>query len=191
MAWWRLLRSQIDVTRGEDGPVDSVMAQFLLRDRANGGLGTLSPRDTARLSHRGTDVLVDYGRPSRRGRQILGGIVGYGGVWRTGANLATHFQVSRPVRLGGTRLPAGQYTLWTLPTAAGWTLIVNGETGQWGLNYNPARDVFRVPMRQETRAEPQERFTIRLVPRGTGAELRLEWDTWSAVVGLTLEPEQP
>lgn len=185
---WRVLRSQYEVTREPDRDIEPAIASFFDRDRANGGLGTLSPRDTVRLVHEGASFLVDYGRPSRRGRPILGGVVGYDAVWRTGANLATHVRLSRPVRLQGVMIPAGLHTLWTVPSRTGWTLVVNEETGQWGLDYHQARDLVRVPMRQEVLPEPREQFTIRLVPRGRVVELRLEWDTWAAVADLEPEP---
>lgn len=144
----------------------------------------LSPRDTVQLAlSSGRRIWVDYGRPSMRGRRIMGGLVPYGRVWRTGANAATTLATDVDLDLGGTRLPRGTYTLYTIPTASGWTLIVNRQTGQWGTQYEPARDLARIPMRVTTLREPVEQFTIALEQGRTGqGSLALEWETTRAWV---------
>jgi len=144
----------------------------------------LSPRDTVELAvGSGRRIYVDYGRPSMRGRRIMGGLVPYGRVWRTGANAATTLVTDVDVDLNGTRVPRGTYTLYTIPTAAGWTLIVNRQTGQWGTQYEPARDFARIPMRVTTLREPEEQFTISLEPgRGGQGTLALTWETTRAWV---------
>lgn len=140
-----------------------------------------SPRDTAEMTYAGERVLVDYGRPSMRGRTIFGGLVPYGQVWRTGANAATTFVTPRDVRIGETLVPAGTYTLYTLPAAGEWQLIVNRQTGQWGTEYDQAQDLVRIPMRVERTAAPVEQFTISLVPN-TG--LVMEWENTRASVPI-------
>jgi hypothetical protein len=144
----------------------------------------LSPRDTVELAvGSGRRIYVDYGRPSMRGRRIMGGLVPYGRVWRTGANAATTLVTDVDLDLGGTRLPRGTYTLYTIPTASGWTLIVNRQTGQWGTQYEPARDFARIPMRVAPLREPVEQFTISLEQGRTGqGALALEWETTRAWV---------
>jgi hypothetical protein len=138
----------------------------------------LSPRDTVSVDVApGRRVYVDYGRPSMRGRRIMGGLVPYGRVWRTGANAATTLVTDVDLELGGTRVPRGTYTLYTIPTAAGWTLIVNRQTGQWGTQYEPARDLARIPMRVSTLREPVEQFTMALERTRAGAgTLALSWE---------------
>lgn len=143
-----------------------------------------SPRDTARATLGGAKVLVDYGRPSKRGRAIFGGLVPWGQVWRTGANAATQLETSTTLVVGGTTIPAGKYTLYTLPTEKGVQLIVNKQTGQWGTEYHQEQDLARIAMRSSTAAAPVEQFTIALEPAGQGLTLKMSWDTtvWSVPV---------
>lgn len=147
----------------------------------------LSPRDTARMETSAGKVFVDYGRPSMRGRKIMGGLVPWGQVWRTGANKATHLVTSADLQLGGVHLPKGTYTLYTLPSPGGWQLIVNRQTGQWGTQYDPAQDVARIPMRVSRTKSPVEKFTIALDPGKNGkGELALLWESTRASVPLVV-----
>ena len=175
------------VTRLPDVDVDACAAEFARRDAANRGLGTLSPRDSAVADLGGAHLAVDYGRPFKRGRTVFGGIVPWGEVWRTGANAATGFTTTRDLEIGGAAVPAGKYTLWTLPTEAGWKLIVNRQTGQWGTEYDAAQDLVRIDMQTRRLAEPVEKFTIRLEPAGSGGVLRLQWDDTEAFVPVAVK----
>lgn len=154
-------------------------------DAAGQSAGALSGRDTARAIVAGADLLVDYGTPLRRGREIWGKLVRFGQVWRTGANMATHFTTSRELLLGGgadtLRLPAGTYTLFSIPAADGGMLIVSSQTGQNGNAYDPARDFGRVRMQARALGSPVERFTISLEDDGEGA-IRLQWADEERVV---------
>lgn len=152
------------------------------RPPANPPRPVLSPRDTVSLEvGTGRRVYIDYGRPSMRGRRIMGGLVPYGRVWRTGANAATTLVTDVDLELGGTALPRGTYTLYSIPTAAGWTLIVNRQTGQWGTQYEPARDFARIPMRVSRLAAPVEQFTMSLERNRAGAgTLSLSWENTRA-----------
>jgi len=145
-----------------------------------------SPRDTAELVHAGERILVDYGRPYMRGRTIMGGLVPYGEVWRTGANAATTFVTPRDVRIGGTSVPAGTYTLYTLPGESEWQLIINRQTGQWGTEYDQAQDLARVPMQVERTASPVDQFTITLRD-GSPAALVMEWENTRASVPMEID----
>ncbi|HYD53020.1 MAG TPA: DUF2911 domain-containing protein [Gemmatimonadaceae bacterium] len=123
-------------------------------------------------------VAVEYGQPHARGRAVLGGVVPYDRVWRTGANAATSLTTDLDLTIGGARVPRGRYTLYTLPTRAGWKLIINRQTGQWGTEYDPKQDLARVDLRTRTLREPAESFTIWLVPGGAGrGVLRMAWGT--------------
>jgi hypothetical protein len=155
---------------------DAVTEQFVARERAGVVAGMPSPRDTARATLGSAEVWIDYGRPAKRGRRILGEVVPFDQVWRTGANAATQLTTSVDLRVGDATIPAGRYTLWTLPTAQGATLIVNRQTGQWGTQYDVAQDLVRVPLVRETLAESVERFTISVTSMGQGGELRFDWD---------------
>jgi hypothetical protein len=150
----------------------------------------LSPRDTARLEiAAGKRVYVDYGRPSMRGRRIVGELVPYGRVWRTGANAATTLVTEADLRIGDALVPRGTYTLYTLPTAQGWTLIVNRQTGQWGTQYEASRDLVRIPMRTTRLAQPVEKFTIALergTARGTGT-LAMAWENTRLTVPVRVQ----
>ena len=140
-----------------------------------------SPRDTARGTAGAATVLVDYGRPSRRGRGIFGGLVPYDQVWRTGANAATTIVFGAPVQLGGRPVDAGTYTLYSVPARNGWTLVVNRQTGQWGTSYDQAQDLVRVPMEVSRAATPVDTFTIS-VESGENARLVFAWDTLQGTV---------
>ena len=141
-----------------------------------------SPRDTARGTVGGTSVTVDYSRPSKRGRVIFAadGLVPYGKVWRTGANAATTLVAGGDLMVGTTRLPKGTYTLYSIPSASGWQLVVNRQTGQWGTDYDASKDVARIPMQVTTLDAPVEQFTIAVEP----AALVMRWDAVQASVPL-------
>jgi hypothetical protein len=142
-----------------------------------------SPRDTTEMRLGNDRIFVDYGRPSMRGRAIMGGLVPYGQVWRTGANAATTLVTPRDLRIGDTRVPAGTYTLYTLPGESGWQLIINRQTGQWGTEYDQAQDLARIPMQVERLPQPVEQFTIDLAPgSGNAFDLGLRWENTRAWV---------
>ena len=159
-----------------------LVERFAAAERSSGFSRWLSPRDTMRASVGAAAVTVDYSRPLVRGRTLVGGLIPYDEVWRTGANAATQLGVSAPVRLAGVLLPAGTYTLWTLPTHQGVDLIINRQTGQWGTEYRSSQDVARRPMSVATPPAPVERFTIRV--DSASARLVMEWGTfrWSAPI---------
>lgn len=160
---------------------------------APAGQRVLSPRDTARLElGAGKHVFIDYGRPSMRGRRIMGDLVPFGRVWRTGANAATTLVTDVDLLIGDARVPRGTYTLYTLPSAGEWKLIVNRQTGQWGTQYVPERDLVRIPLRKEATRAPVERFTIALEPgRGTSHMLALTWENTRLFVPLRVAPAAP
>jgi len=139
-------------------------------------LGSLSPTDSVKTTVAGAAVAVRYSRPSARGRVIFGGVVPWNQVWRTGANAATVLETDGDLIMAGTTVPAGKYSLWTIPAPSGWKLIVNRNTGQWGTEYNAQYDLARLDMTVEPLKQPVERFTIAIEPRGKGGVLRLEWE---------------
>ena len=159
-------------------------ADFAARDRAGQGVGQLSPRDSVSLSVGGARVAVNYGRPSLRGRTAVGGVlVPWGQVWRTGANGPTRLRTDRELEIGGARVPAGTYALYTLPTPNGWTLILNTRTGGSGRDYEPAGDFARIPVETAPLAAPVERLTIRMEPSGEGAGVILvAWERTQVLI---------
>lgn len=141
-----------------------------------------SPRETVEATIAGAKLSVTYGRPYARGRQIMGGLVPYGQRWRTGADEATSFETSRNLEIGNTIIPAGEYTLFTIPEPTDWTLIFNTQTGQWGTVYDDANDMGRVLMAVEQTA-PVEQFTIAFEEiDSTSGALVLAWETTRASV---------
>jgi len=151
--------------------IEAMPREFAARDDAGTGLGPLSPRDTVRATVGRANVMIDYGRPSARGRTVMGGLVPYGEVWRTGANAATELITDAPIRIGRLRLPAGRYSLFTIPGEQRWQLIVNRQTGMSGLEYDPAQDVGRVEMQRVRDGSHTEQFTIRI----EDGRLWIEW----------------
>ncbi len=145
--------------------------------------GALSPRDTASAQVGTAHVTIDYGRPGMRGRKVFGGIVPFGEVWRLGANAATQLITDQDLTIGDTEVPAGTYSLWAVPQADGWTLIVNSQHGQWGTQYDASQDFARIPMTVSQLDEPVERFTISVEPDGSdGGTISMEWETTRATV---------
>lgn len=156
----------------------AIAADFARRDQSGQAMGTLSPRDSVVGQVDGAVVSVAYGRPSLRGRE-LSTLIPAGQVWRTGANEATAFRTDRDLMFGDTRVPAGYYTLWTVPGRDGWMLIVNRQVGQWGTVYDPAQDLARIPVRtRRMEGDSVEQFTIRVEPAdcGEGGQLVMMWD---------------
>ena len=139
-----------------------------------------SPAAEASTSLAGKTITILYNSPSMRGRAIMGGVVPYGQVWRTGANPATSFVTEGNLKIGDLMVPAGSYTLYTLPAAPGtpWMLIVNKQTGQWGTVYKPEMDLGRSPMHTDKLASPQEMMTITFEkPMKNTVELNEKWET--------------
>ncbi|MFI5228884.1 MAG: DUF2911 domain-containing protein [Gemmatimonadales bacterium] len=151
------------------------------------GAPSISPRDTVRAAIGDAAVLIDYGRPAARGRDVFAnnGVLG-DSVWRTGANAATQFTTTRDLVVGRDTLPAGAYSLWTRVSRGGshYTLVFNSQTGQWGTEHHSDRDVLSVPLERTTLTAPVERFTIRLRSSKSAGDLRLEWAKTALVVPL-------
>jgi hypothetical protein len=147
-----------------------------------------SPRDSVKATIAGAAIAVDYGRPSKRGREIFGGLVPWGTVWRTGANQATHFTTSRPLAFGAVNVPAGTYTLYTLPAQDGkWLLIINRQTGQWGTEYKQELDLARIPLAVEPTPAVVEQMEITVTPSGRGGEIAIRWDRTKASATFTVK----
>jgi hypothetical protein len=176
---------KVTVTRTRTPPdIDAVGNRLAAAERGT-GQQQLSVRDTARATIGNARFVVDYGRPLARGRTLLGNVISYDRVWRTGANAATQFTTSVPITLGGLMVPAGTYTLWTVPHRAGVDLVVNRQTGQWGTEYNRAQDLGRAPMKAENVDTPLDKFTISIEPSDARhGTLVMSWGTfrWTAPV---------
>lgn len=135
----------------------------------------------------GTYLKVHYGSPRMRGREIFGGLVPYGEVWRLGANEATEITITKAVRFGGKELPAGTYSLFAIPMRDKWTVIVNKNLGQWGaFSYSEDADQLRIEVPVATPTEAYEAFTINLKKNEDDEKARLEmvWDDAQVVVPI-------
>jgi hypothetical protein len=145
-----------------------------------------SPPAKAEVSLSGAAVSIDYNSPSMRGRVIFGGLVPYGKVWRTGANPATTLKTSGALMIGDLAVPAGTYTIYSLPTESGWKLIVNKQTGQWGTVYDEKQDLGRVDMKVGSNATPIEMMVIDFEnTMGDKTELHVKWAGVDASVPVT------
>ena len=181
---------QVGIQRTAWPDLDAMSVAFQSREQTGTGLGSLSPRDTVRVTlSAGAAITLDYGRPAKRGRVLFGSLVPFGEVWRTGANAATQIRTDRALDFGGTVVPAGFYSLWSVPGPDRWKLVFNSETGQWGTARKAARDVFTVDMKVETLPQVVERFTISIVEQPSGGVLSLEWDTTRASAAFNVAPE--
>jgi hypothetical protein len=177
---------KVEVIRLSSPPdIKSIAERFEAAETKKGTVKELSVRDTTRAQIGNATFAVDYGRPLMRSRQLLGDVIPYDRVWRTGANAATQFTTSAPIKLAGMQVPAGTYTLWTAPHTNGVDLIVNKQTGQWGTEYNGSLDLGSARMTSETLTAPVEAFTISIVPVDTKhGTLTLEWGSfkWTAPI---------
>lgn len=148
-----------------------------------------SPPATVKQQVGITDIEVAYSRPSMKGRQIFGGLVPYGEVWRTGANTATKLTVSTPVKIGGQEIPAGTYELFTIPNQNEWTVIVHQNKSQWGsYAYDAKNDVARATVRPETTPRPTETFAITFNDlRDDSATMNLYWENVRVPVKIEVD----
>jgi hypothetical protein len=133
----------------------------------------------------GKSIKTNYSSPRMKGRKIYGDLVPFGKVWRTGANEATTFVTSSDVAVGDKTVPAGSYTLFTVPNADKWTLIINKKTGEWGIPYKYESDeLARVDMKVSKLPSPLENFTISYANAGGGCTLQIDWETTRASVDI-------
>ncbi len=134
----------------------------------------------------GKTVKIDYSSPRAKGRKIFGGVVPYGEVWRTGANEATTFVADTNVNVGGTAVPAGNYTIFSVPKADAWTLVISKKTGEWGTDYaGEKEDLARIPMTVSKTSGPVENFTIGFDQAGKKCTLHMEWENTRAKVEVS------
>lgn len=166
------------------------LAVFAAPSRAQmGGMGGQRQSPAAKSDcslASGKTIHVDYSSPRMRGRKIYGGLVPYGEVWRAGANEATTFVTTAALTVGGKEVPAGSYTLFAIPKADAWALIISKKTGEWGEPYpGESSDLVRVPMKVSKLPAPVENFTIAFDREGDGCTLRLDWETTRASVEIS------
>jgi hypothetical protein len=152
----------------------------------------VSPHEAVSATIDGSKVTIVYGRPYTKDpktgepRKIWGKLVPYGKVWRTGADEATILTTEKDLDIGGTTVPAGKYSLYTLPEESGTSkLIINKQTGQWGTIYKEDQDFARVDLKKETLDKPVDQFTMAIEPGASGGgTLKMMWDTTQYSVPL-------
>ncbi|HEX9760413.1 MAG TPA: DUF2911 domain-containing protein [Candidatus Acidoferrales bacterium] len=133
----------------------------------------------------GKAINVDYSSPRMRGRKIYGDLVPFGKEWRTGANAATKFVTTADLTIAGKAIPAGDYTLYTVPEQGKWTLVVSKKTGQWGIPYPGAgEDLLRADMKVSSLSAPLEEFTISFAQSGNTCTMNLDWEATRATAAF-------
>jgi hypothetical protein len=150
--------------------------------------GQKRPSPPAKTECKFSDVKsihVAYSSPRAKGRKIYGGLVPYGQPWRTGANEATTFVNDVDVTIGGKTVPAGNYTMFTVPEQNKWTLIISKKTGEWGIPYPEGEDLMRADMSVSQTSAPVEDFTISFHEMGNGCHMYLDWENTRATVEIT------
>jgi len=180
---------KVQVTRLAAPPdVKGIAGRFETNEIEGGSVKSLSVRDTTSGQIGNATFTVDYGRPLLRGRTLLGDVIPYDYVWRTGANAATQFTTSAPIKLAGMQVPAGKYTLFTVPHASGVDLIINKQTGQWGTEYNRSLDLATARMKSEVPSTPVEKFTISIIPGDNQhGSLVLEWGSFRWIAPIEVQ----
>jgi Protein of unknown function (DUF2911) len=146
----------------------------------------LSPPAKAEVTLPSATISIDYSAPSVRRRKIFGALVPYGEVWRTGANAATTLKTSGNLMIGDLKVPAGTYTLYSLPGEDRSMLIVNKQTGQWGTVYDKSQDLGRTEWNVDSNAPHVETMVIDFEKTsGDSTELHVKWDGVDASVKIT------
>ncbi|MBP6386348.1 MAG: DUF2911 domain-containing protein [Pseudarcicella sp.] len=148
---------------------------------------TFSPH--AKVTSEKMGVSIEYCRPSKKNRLIFGkesekALVPFDKWWRTGANEATLINFDSDVIFGDKIIKAGNYSLFTIPSKDEWTFIINNEIGQWGLSYDPKKDIIKTKVKSLRKTDTTEMFTISLNDNETNTELLLEWDNTYVVLPI-------
>jgi len=145
-----------------------------------------SPHARTEWTIAGANISIEYGRPLLKGRTIGENLVPYGQVWRAGADEATTLKSDKPLVFGHLTVPAGTHTLYVLPAADKWVLIVNKQTGQWGTVYQEGQDLGRVDMSLGKPAGSAEQHTIAIAPLAGGGVLQISFGSVQASVPFTV-----
>jgi hypothetical protein len=139
--------------------------------------GRVSPHETTMATVDGSAMFIEYGRPSVRGRTIFGRLVRYDEIWCPGADEATMLSTSRPLKIGALAVPAGEYSLWMIPTEGTWTLILNKDAHTFHTNHRASRDLGRVELKKQALSSPVEQLTFAIegnTPR-PGGRIVMTW----------------
>jgi hypothetical protein len=137
----------------------------------------VSPHETTMATVDGSAMFIEYGRPSMRGRTIFGSLVRYDEVWCPGADEATMLSTSRSLKIGSLAVPAGEYSLWMVPTEGTWTLILNKDAHTFHTNHRGSRDLGRVELKKQALSSPVEQLTFAIEPNTPrpGGRIVMTW----------------
>lgn len=164
----------------------AILDNIAKRRNANGTAAVRTLRDTAVIVLNDGKIEVDYWRPHKRGREIFGNVVPWNRIWRTGANNATQLRISRDIIIGGNKLAAGKYGIWSYPTETKWDLLINKNASNWGTDYDAAADILKLPLKIERSDIPVEVLKISLTKKDNStATLTIEWDTYKGSIDIT------
>jgi hypothetical protein len=133
-------------------------------------------RGKAELKAPAGNITVDYGRPALKGRDMLSQL-SEGDFWRMGMNQATVLTTPADLTFGKVKVPKGSYSLWLLKTGTAYNLVFNSQTGQWGTDHDPSKDLYKVPMTSSTAPNSEETFTLDLKPAPQGGVFEMAWGT--------------
>jgi len=165
--------------------MDSVITANVAKDQSRPHTAIINMPDSVKTAIGNAVVKIRYSRPAVRGRVIFGEVVPYDRFWRTGADAATKLTLSRPIYFDGRELPAGEYSIFTLPSKNGWTMMFNKESAIWGTEYKAENDVLRVPMSAEALPERVELLTIAVVAADKVGRIEVSWERLKASVAFT------
>ena len=166
--------------------MDSVISASVAKDQRRPHAAIVNKLDSVQTTIGGGVIKIRYSRPAVRGRVIFGEIVPYDRFWRTGADAATKLTLSQAIYFNGKELPAGEYSIFTLPSKNGWTIMFNKESDIWGTEYKAENDVLRVPMSTAALPESVEWLTIAVVPADKGGRIEVSWGNLRASVAFSL-----
>jgi hypothetical protein len=154
----------------------TVAAQKVVSTKMGGGG---SPHETVEYTVKGAKITISYGRPFLKGRS-LDTLAPAGKIWRTGADEATTLTTDKALMFGSLMVPAGTYTLFTVPGPTAWKLVVSKQTGQWGTEYHEDKDLGRADLKVEKLPTPAEQVTISVTEAGGNPTLNIDWGTTRA-----------
>ena len=164
--------------------LEQLAARYAQEELQGGGMRAINQPDSVIATIQDARIKIYYSRPQARGRVIFGNVVPWDRFWRTGANAATRLVTDKPLSFGGKELPAGTYSIFTMPSKSGWTIMFNSRANVWGTEYDPSFDVLRVPMQTFIKPEYREMMTIEVAPSPAGGTLHITWEHTSAAVSF-------
>lgn len=166
----------------------TIIDNIAKRRNAAGTAAVRTLRDTAHVVLNDNIIEVDYWAPHKRGREIFGNVVPWNKAWRTGANNATQLRFTKDIIIGGSKLAAGKYGIWSYPTETSWELLINKNATNWGTDYDATGDILKLPLKVERLAVPVEVLKISLIKKdNNSATLTIEWDTYKGSIDIKSE----